>query len=97
MIEIIIKTIYAIVITQTWIYSKPTIAFRELLCIDESFEDSKIFIQRWLALLLNCAMCSGFWIALSLFAIPLNIVVHVIAFASIASIGAELLSRKLGN
>jgi hypothetical protein len=80
MFEHIFSIIGIACIGVLWIESEPTIRLREYLLKDKS---------TWYFRLLNCAMCSSFWIGMIL---TLNIY-----DAAIISILAELIDKKLNN
>ena len=67
-------------ITNLWIHSEPTIRLRMFL-----FKDYEGVWRR----LLECAMCSGFWLGLA--------VTWNVYLAAIISIVAELICRKLSG
>lgn len=78
--ELILEIISWSCITLLWINSEPTAMLRYYL-----FKDADNFIIR----LLNCAMCSGFWIGL--------IFTFDIQLAAIISILSEFLNRYLNS
>lgn len=94
--ELIIKLIYAVFITQMWISSTPTIMLRKYLGIDED-AIYKSAIKNFFVELFNCAVCSGFWIAIILLTLPLNYFIHAIGIASISAILAELFFKTINN
>mgnify|MGYP001458544923 CR=1 FL=1 len=94
--ELIIKLVYAIFITQLWISSTPMIMLRNYFGLGEDALWSSKF-RNFLVELANCALCSGFWIAIILLSLPLNYFIHFIGTASIASVLSELLFKNLNN
>lgn len=94
--ELILKTIYAIAITQMWIGSTPLIIFKEWIgFVKDEVYNSKF--KNFLNELIYCSVCSGFWITMTLLLIPMNDFIHVVGIASIAAILSELLTRYLNK
>lgn len=94
--EIIIKLIYAVFITQMWISSTPTIMLRKYLGLDEEAIYNSA-IKNFFVELFNCALCTGFWIAIILLTLPLNNFIHAVGIASVSAILSELFFKTINN
>jgi hypothetical protein len=78
----LIEIIAVAAITNLWVHSEPSNKFRYWLYKDQKDKDGL-----WHWRLINCAMCSGFWLGL--------IVTLSLYQAAIISIVAELICKKL--
>ena len=93
--ELILKLIYSIAITILFINAEPMILLKNKLGFKEDgiYDPLKNFING----LIWCALCSGFWIGILITCMSLNMFIHVIGLASIASILSEIVNRKLNE
>ena len=76
-------------LTVLWVTSEPTAALRAAFGFTNlkyaDMSKAKAFLHR----LLNCAMCSGFWIGLAF--------TRDIGLAAVTALAAELITRKITN
>lgn len=72
-----------------WVSSEPTARLREALGFTDAkypeMGEAKAFLHR----MMNCALCSGFWIGLAM-------TWHV-GWAAVAAVAAETINRKMTN
>ena len=69
-------------LTNLWIHSEPTNFFKEWLYKGVNNRDSL-----WHWRLINCALCTGFWLGL--------LITWNILLAALVSVSAELICKKL--
>jgi hypothetical protein len=69
-------------LTNLWLHSEPTNKFKEILYKKVENKDSL-----WHWRLINCALCSGFWLGL--------IITWNLYLAAIIAVCAELICKKL--
>lgn len=91
-------TIYTILgaaaITALWINSLPTIELRSLLGFRKK---NRNWFLVYMTEMLNCAMCSGFWIGLATAIAKGFTGLDVFLIAALTSVVAELLDRKINS
>lgn len=84
-----LQIIGLICIAILWVYAEPTVELRRLLGFDEADYKKYSAFKQAVHRLMNCVMCSAFWIALP--------ITGSFYMAAIISVAAEILTRIMAK